>query len=181
MSDQDRQGRKANDNGDAARATVREHLLTQARLHGCGAKTLRAFGEGHSLYPGTGEFAQNVLVQEDGAFARPFTAHFVVSHRDWPHDLLLFVHSQNTGGTAENSILRFLFDLFGHKRTPGVIVLIGDYWEQHAAAQRVEWVRRWTRSKDKPYLLRVFVGLAEFRTWINEGLPWPEVRQRSFA
>jgi hypothetical protein len=176
------QGRKANDAGRSSDNTVREHLATHAALTGCGATNLRDYlstGVG-GLYGGRGDFAQDVWIAEGGVFARPFFAHFAVRRRDWPHPLLLFVHSQNDSGTAENAVLRFLINLYTHKKTPGVILLHGERWEQPGSAEAVAWVRDWTRRRPG-VLLHVFVGLAEFRAWINDGMPWPEARQQSFA
>lgn len=182
MSDTRTQGRKANDAGQAADGTVREHLATHAGLHPSDAKTLKEYLSVTvgGLYGGRGDFAEDVFVSADGAFARPFMARYAVRRRDWPHPLLLFVHSQNDSGTAENAVLRFLWNLSNYKRVPGIILLLGNHWEQPAAADAVAWVRG-RSHKACPTLTRVFLGLAEFRAWIAEGMPWPESRQQSFA
>lgn len=183
MSDDRSQGRKANDAGDSARATVRGHLVTHAGLTISQALTMAAYEAEAMGYMGTGrgDFCEDVRVIDCGVYNRPFLAHYAIRRRGWPHPLLLFVHSQNDSGTAENAALRFLLNLFHQKRRPGVILLLGDHWEHPADdGAAVDYVRSWQR-KQPPLLLRVFVGLAEFRAWIAEGMPWPEAPQKTFA
>lgn len=182
MSDPRSQGRKANDAGQSADATVREHLATHASLLCSDVKTLKEYESTPvgGLFRGRADFAEDVCVCDEGFLGSPFVAHYALRHRDWPHTVLLFVHSQTESGTAENAVARFLLNLALHKQRPGVILLIGDHWERAASPRKVGWLRDWARKRGSG-LLRVFLGVAEFRTWIAEGMPWPEVKQQSFA
>jgi hypothetical protein len=162
VSDDRTQGRKANDAGAAADGTVREHLATHAGLIGVSkARTLRGYESEPIGYMGSGrgDYCEDVRVCDDGAFALPFVAHYAVRRRDWPQPLLVFVHSQNDSGSAENAVLRFLWNLSSHRRCPGVIVLLGDRWEKPDAAPHVQWIR--DRRSKLPSLLRVFPPLPE--------------------
>ena len=129
------------------------------------------------LWKRRGDFASDITVCEYGVFDMPFLAHYALRLPNWPHPLLLFINSQSTSGSAENAVLRFLWNLESYKRLPGIILLLGDRWEKADASAHVEW----TRQHAQPYLLHVFLGLAEFRTWIAAGMPWPESRQRTFG
>ncbi len=167
------QGEMAVRSGEAWEAQI-ETLFLGAGMHRDDkSKTLAAF---RTLAPvglfGGGFYARNLCVGIC-LFRRPLRLPFVVWRPGWTEPLGIELQSQAVSGSADAKLVKTVEDLC-RPICPSVMVLAGRYFEEDRGIQEgVSELVANSRNK----ILRVFVGDAEFRRWVTQGMAWPASQQ----
>lgn len=168
------QGAMAVRSGSAARNQV-ETLLFGAGLHlddrSATLEEFRAIRPGGSLF-GRGFYARDIIVGRC-SFRRPLRLSFVAWMAGWPGPLGIQARSQAESGSADAKVVKDARDLC-LAPLPSVLLLSGRHFEEDEGIHAC--VREYV-ANPRRRLLALFVGDAEFRRWVTQGMEWPSPAQ----
>lgn len=167
----DSQGGRAGRSGRYAAAQIESLLRGFGMHHDDRSKTIEEFvSAGKNLLFGGGVYATDVVVGLC-SYQRRLKVPFVAWARSWDAPLLIDFQSQATSGSADDKIVKAARDLAKCKSCCSVFLLTGRHLEADAGIHAC--VREFIALSRGKTFLRLFVGDAEFRRWVAEGMQWP--------